>query len=244
MRKVKLHIIVSLLFCVCSSLSAQLPYTDIPSVQALYHNHLEIYEELNGRYGKEWINQQIHDLVADEGKDYLDINTQLDRYTRLFDIIDILVRGLQTAMSATDTYNTITARVNDYRQLFEEYHEKILMQGRIIPEDTIIIVIGKATVDSFIRDCEQIYDSFRSLLMYCNPVTKLSCTTSDLMAIVSSVKYSLDKLSEDLNDSYSAMWRYMSIRMSYWKRDILMPRDKNEIAVGALQRWKSLCVHK
>ena len=62
---------------------------DIPSVEAYIYDHKEQRSLLLVRSTLEASNKLLHDYSSEANIGYKDINAQLDRYTRAFDVIDI-----------------------------------------------------------------------------------------------------------------------------------------------------------
>ena len=65
---------------------------DIPSVEAYIYDHKEQRSLLLVRSTLEASNKLLHDYSSDANIGYKDINAQLDRYTRAFDVIDVVER--------------------------------------------------------------------------------------------------------------------------------------------------------
>ena len=79
---------------------------DVASVEAYIHDHKEQRSLLLVRSTLEASNKLLHDYSSEANIGYKDINTLLDRYTRAFDIIDILYQTLRTSLNIYNTYET------------------------------------------------------------------------------------------------------------------------------------------
>ena len=65
-----------------------------------------------------------------------------------------------------------------------------------------------------------------------------ACSTSELMLILESINTHLDNIEIHLNRAYFETWRYLQLRMGYWKKELYNTQTKAEITRGALQRWR------
>ena len=83
----------------------------------------------------------------------------LDRYTRAFDIIDVMYQSLRTALNVKNTYTAVSDRIGDYKSLLEDFNEKILKRGRIEPSDALILTINEKAIRDIAHDGEQLYKS-------------------------------------------------------------------------------------
>lgn len=115
---------------------------DFPSVEAYIADHKTQRSLLLARATLEQSNNLLHEYSADAAEDYKVLNFDLDKYTRAFDVIDVLYQSLRTALNARDTYTTVTNRISDYRRMLNDYNEKIVKRAKIEVTDTIIIAIN------------------------------------------------------------------------------------------------------
>ena len=65
-----------------------------------------------------------------------------------------------------------------------------------------------------------------------------ACSTSDLILVLSSINQSLDNIKKHQNKAYFDTWKYIQVRIGYWKRQVYRAKTKQEIIEGALGRWK------
>ena len=72
---------------------------DVASVEAYINDHKQQRSLLLVRSTLEHSNQLLHDYSSEANIEYRDINKMLDRYTRAFDIIDILYQSLRTSLN-------------------------------------------------------------------------------------------------------------------------------------------------
>ena len=57
-----------------------------------------------------------HEYSRDEVGNYKELNIDLDRYTRAFDVIDVMYQSLRTVLNVKDTYNMVSDRISDYKR--------------------------------------------------------------------------------------------------------------------------------
>ena len=74
------------------------------------------------------------------------------------------------------------------------------------------------------------------LLMLMSIVSASS--TSDLLMVLDNINNSLDLIEKHLNQAYFQTWRYVQLRMGYWKEKVYRTRTKEEILEDAFSRWK------
>lgn len=233
MKRLIYIIIATLLFpCVAN---AQWNF-DFPTVEAYINDHKTQRSLLLARATLEQSNNLLHEYSADAAKDYKELNFDLDKYTRAFDVIDVLYHSLRTSMNAYGTYNTVKNRIVDYKHLLTDYHDKILKRGRFEITDTLIIRVNQHAIEKIVREGEHLYRSLSDLILYATGVA--SCSTSDLLMVLESINQSLDFIELHLNTAYFDTWRYIQVRIGYWKSEVYRIRSKREIVDGAFGRWR------
>ena len=199
---------------------------DIPSVEAYIYDHKEQRSLLLVRSTLEASNKLLHDYSSDANIGYKDINAQLDRYTRAFDVIDILYQTLRTSLNVYNTYETVSDRIGDYKDMLEDFNKKCLERGNIVAR-----ALAKIADEG-----DNLYKSVSDLVLYATGVA--ACSTSDLILVLSSINQSLDNIKKHLNKAYFDTWKYIQVRIGYWKRQVYRAKTKQEIIEGAFGRWK------
>ena len=146
-------------------------------------------------------------------------------------------RSLRTVLNAKNTYNTVSDRIADYKSMLEAFHEKVLKRGRIEPSDALLITINEKAIRDIAHDGEQLYKSVSDLALYATGAA--ACSTSDLLRVLEAVNRSLDDIERHLNRAYMETWRYIQVRIGYWKSKIYREHTKQEIIEGAFGRWRN-----
>lgn len=209
---------------------------DVVSVEAYINDHKKQRSLLLARSTLEYSNKLLHQYNRKEVDGYKEVNIDLDRYTRAFDMIDVMYQSLRTVLNVKNTYTTVSDRIGDYKKLLEDFNEKILRRGRIEPSDALILTINEKAIRDIAQEGEQLYKSVSDLVLYATGAA--ACSTSDLLMVLEAVNESLDIIERHLNRAYIETWRYIQVRIGYWKEKIYRARTKQEIIEGAFGRWR------
>lgn len=238
MNKTERHIrymaIVIMVVAFPLKVSAQWNF-DIVSVEAYINDHKQQRSLLLARSTLELSNQLLHEYSSEAAVDFKELNVDLDKYTKAFDVIDILYQSLRTSLNVYSTYNSVSDRVGDYKDLLDDYYTKVVERNRMELMDTLIIGISLRCVQRIAEDGKQLYRSMSDLVLYATGAA--ACSTSDLLLVLEAVNTSLDDIERHLNRAYIETWRYIQVRIGYWKAKIYRPKVK-EIIDGAFGRWR------
>ena len=209
---------------------------DVASVEAYIADHKNQRSLLLARATLEQSNNLLHEYSAKAAEDYKVLNFDLDKYTRAFDVIDVLYQSLRTSMNVYSTYQTVSDRIGDYKKLLEDYNAKVLKRDKLALQDTVIIRISLRCIDRISAEGKGLYRSVSDLVLYATGVA--ACSTSDLMLVLESINTSLDNIKKLLNAAYFDTWRYIQVRIGYWKESIYTPQNRSQILDGAFKRWR------
>lgn len=209
---------------------------DVGTVEAYIADHKNQRSLLLARATLEQSNKILHGYSADAAKDYKGLNFDLDKYTRAFDIIDLLYQSLRTSMNVYSTYNTISDRITDYKKMLSEYNEKVLKRNRMELADTVIIKISYRCIDRIGKEGQNLYRSVSDLLLYATGAA--ACSTADLMLVLESINTGLDNIRFLLNSAYFDTWRYIQVRIGYWKESVYLPKSRSLLLEGAFKRCR------
>ena len=83
---------------------------------------------------------------------------------------------------------------------------------------------------------KSLYRSVTDLVLYATGAA--ACSTSDLLLILECIHIGLDNIEAHLNKAYFETWRYIQLRIGYWKESVYRQRVKAEIIEGAFGRWR------
>ena len=90
---------------------------DFTSVEAYINDHKKQRSLLLARSTLEAGNTLLHEYSANATHDYKELHVDLDKYTRAFDVIDVIYQSVRTGMNVYSTYNTVTDRIADYKKM-------------------------------------------------------------------------------------------------------------------------------
>jgi hypothetical protein len=235
MRNIK---VIMLLLLSISSFKANAQWSfDVSSVEAYIADHKSQRSLLLARATLEESNNILHGYSADAAKEYKELNFDLDKYTRAFDVIDVLYQSLRTALNVHSTYNTVSDRISDYKKMLSSYNEKVLKRNKMELSDTIIITISKRGIERIANEGSNLYKSVNDLILYATGAA--ACSTADLMLVLNSINSSLDNIKKHINTAYFDTWRYIQVRTGYWKESIYVPQSRSLIVNDAFKRWRN-----
>ena len=209
---------------------------DFVSVEAYINDHKKQRSLLLARSTLELSNQLLHEYSSDATVEYKTLNVDLDKYTRAFDVIDVLYQSMRTSLNVYSTYNTVSDRITDYKNLLEDYREKVLERNKISVSDTIIISVNLRCIQKIADEGQHLYRSVSDLVLYATGAA--ACSTSDLLLVLESINTSLDNIERHLNRSYFETWRYIQLRMGYWKEAVYRTKTKRQLIDDAFGRWR------
>lgn len=228
-------IIVCLLVLFPFTAKAQYGF-DVASIEAYIKDHKQQRSLLLVRSTLEASNKLLHEYSSDANIGFRDINKELDRYTRAFDVIDILYQSLRTSLNIYNTYENISDRMGDYKNMLEDFRRKCLDRGNIVSTDTLIITVNVGALAKIAEEGDNLYRSVSDLILYATGAA--ACSTADLYLILMNINNSLDNIRTHLNRAYFETWRYIQVRIGYWKRQVYRAKTKEEIINDAFGRWK------
>lgn len=231
-----IHILVMLMMLAMPAVVRAQWSFDVASVEAYIADHKNQRSLLLARATLEQSNNLLHEYSAKAAEDYKVLNFDLDKYTRAFDVIDVLYQSLRASMNVYSTYQTVSDRIGDYKKLLDDYNSKVLKRNRVALQDTVIIRISLRCIERISAEGKGLYRSVSDLVLYATGAA--ACSTSDLMLVLESINTSLDNIKKLLNAAYFDTWRYIQVRTGYWKESIYTPRPRSLIIEDAFGRWR------
>ena len=209
---------------------------DVVSVEAYINDHKKQRSLLLARSTLEYSNQLLHEYSSKEVGKYKELNVDLDKYTRAFDVIDVMYQSLRTVLNVRSTYQTVSDRIGDYKDLMEDFNERVIKRKHIELADTMLVSINRKAIENIAYEGQQLYHSVNDLVLYATGA--VACSTSDLLMVLDNINNSLDLIEKHLNSAYFQTWRYVQLRMGYWKEKVYRTRTREEILEDAFSRWK------
>lgn len=162
---------------------------DAVSVEAYINDHKKQRSLLLARSTLEYSNQLLHEYSSEEVGKYKELNVDLDKYTRAFDIIDVMYQSLRTVLNVKSTYQTVSDRISDYKNLLEDFNDKVIKRKHIELADTMLISINKKAIDNIYNEGSQLYHSVNDLVLYATGAA--ACSTSDLLMVLDNINNSV-----------------------------------------------------
>ena len=233
MRRTLAILILSLLSPLCAF--AQWSF-DVPSIEAYIADHKDQRSLLLARATLEQANTLLHGYSRDANVTYKEINVELDKYTRAFDVIDVMYQTLRTSLNTYDTYETFRKRIEDYRVMLTAFWDKCISQGDIVSTDMLIITVNRSLLERLSDEGQHISSSFSDLVLYATGAA--ACSASDMLLVIESINRCLDNIRKHLNKAYFDTWRYIQVRIGYWKAEVYQAKSLPEIIEGAYGRWR------
>lgn len=209
---------------------------DVVSVEAYINDHKKQRSLLLARSTLEYSNKLLHEYSSKETTNYKDINVDLDKYTRAFDVIDVLYQSLRTGMNTYSTYENVKERISDYTKLLNDFNEQVVKRKHIEAIDTAIVTINLRAISNIAKEGDYLYKSVSDLVLYATGAA--ACSTADLMVVLESINTSLDNIERTLNSAYFETWRFVQLRIGYWKEQVYRTKTKQQMIDDAFGRWR------
>ncbi len=211
---------------------------DAGSVEALIDDHKRVRSVLMARSGVEQANRLLHDYAKDAAIEHDTLNVKLDKYTKCFDIIDIIYNGGMAVMNFYTTTNDVTQRVGEMESLIEQFISECAAKGNIVSSDTIIIGACRRCVEHVRDDGKSLANSLVELAQYASGLRHM--TTAQLMTVISQINESLESIKESVNHAYFIIYRYVTIRTHYFKKKLYNAKTVREMCNDAFSRWRTV----
>ena len=229
-------IIIIMFICLMPGVAKAQWTFDVLSVEAYINDHKKQRSLLLARSTLEHSNKLLHEYTSDEVGGYKNLNVDLDKYTRAFDFIDVMYQSLRTALNARSTYSEVSQRIVDYKNLLTDFNEKVVKRKHIELADTLIISINARMIENVAEEGEHLFRSLSDLVLYATGAA--ACSTADLMLVLDAINNSMDNIEKLLNRGYYETWRYIQLRIGYWKEKVYRKKSKQQIINDAFGRWK------
>ena len=229
-----------MLITICSPriAHAQLWGFDVMSVEALIRDHRTIDSVLATRSGIEYANQLLHQYSKEAAVDYDSLNVKLDKYTKCFDIIDIIYNSGMTVMNVYTTTTDVTQRVGELEQLIEQFVTQCTARGNIVSSDTLVVGACRRCVQQVIADGGELTKSLTELAQYATGLRHM--TTAELLVVIREINDALDSIRECVDHAYYVIWKYVTIRTHYFKKTLYNSKSLREMCHDAFSRWRNV----
>lgn len=230
--------VMLLLMFVPSVARAQVWAFDFLSVEALIDDHKNVRSLLLARSGVEQANEILHNYAKAAAVDYDSLNVKLDKYTKCFDIIDIIYNSGKTVMNVYSTTTDVTQRVSELEKLIEQFVNQCSARGNIVSSDTLIIGACKRCVQQVIADGKSLNSSLVELTQYASGLRQM--TTEQLLTVIGSINEALDSIRKCIDHTYFFIYKYVTLRTHYYKRALYKSKTLGEMCNDAFSRWRTV----
>mgnify|MGYP000490196250 FL=1 len=193
-------IIIIMFICLMPGVAKAQWTFDVLSVEAYINDHKKQRSLLLARSTLEHSNKLLHEYTSDEVGGYKNLNVDLDKYTRAFDVIDVMYQSLRTALNARSTYSEVSQRIVDYKNLLTDFNEKVVKRKHIELADTLIISINARMIENVAKEGEHLFRSLSDLVLYATGAA--ACSTADLMLVLDAINNSMDNIEKLLNTGF------------------------------------------
>lgn len=210
---------------------------DVASVEAFIDDHKSERSILTTRSILEQGNKILHSTSDNTNGRYRDMGVELDKYTKAFDAIDIIVNSLSTGFQIYRTVDNISDKVGKYKELLDDFNERIIKRGRLELVDSILLTINRDAIMEVYNECENIYGSVTAIAAYSSG--RLLAKTSDINVQILLIDQSLRRIDAIINRSYFQTYTYIKSRIYMWNRAIWTEKSKLTIANDAFSRWRA-----
>ena len=228
-------LIVCLLHLTSVKTAAQVVPRDPATIEAYINDHKKQRSLLLARSTLEESNKLLHEASKVTHKEYKEINVELDKYTRAFDVIDLVYSTVSTGFNVYRTYDNVSEKIGKYKTMLSDYNDKIVSRGRIESADTLLLAVNVRAVKNLAKECENLYSSVAVLAAYASG--KVCCTTATMMLMVENINKSLDRIKDIVNTAYYQTWKFIQARTSYWKAELYRSKTIKQLADEAIGRW-------
>lgn len=212
---------------------------DYLSVEALISNHKSVRSQLMARSALEQANELLHQYSKEAAVQHDSVNIQLDRYTKCFDVIDAIYRGGVTVSNVYYTYNDVSDKIVQLEQLISGFSRELTARGNILSSDMLIINACSSAVTQVSEDGQQLINSLLELAQYAaGKEAGREMTTKQLLATIATVNDCLDNIRNTINHTYFVVYRYVTLRRTYFKRSLYRAKTVREMAHSAFSRWR------
>ena len=171
-------IIVIMFICLMPGIAKAQWTFDVLSVEAYINDHKKQRSLLLARSTLEHSNKLLHEYTSDEVGGYKTLNVDLDKYTRAFDVIDVMYQSLRTVLNARSTYSEVSQRIVDYKNLLTDFNEKVVKRKHIELADTLIISINARMLKNVAEEGEHLFRSLSDLVLYATGAAACSASES------------------------------------------------------------------
>ena len=155
----KVILMLLLYFVSSNTIKAQL-VPDVATIEAYIRDHKKQRAILYARSVLEESNKLLHKTSAATNRNYKDINVELDKYERAFDVLDLVLSSVQTGFGVYKTCDVVKDKLGKYEKLIKEYKDKVLLRGKIESADTLLLTVNARAIKNIQTEVKNIWQDF------------------------------------------------------------------------------------
>lgn len=209
---------------------------DFMSVEALIDDHKRVRSVLLARSGLEQANELLHKYSKAASVDYDSLNVKLDKYTKCFDVIDVIYKSGVTVVNVRNTYSDVSDKISQLSSLVENFMTQCTLKGNIVSSDTVIVGACRRCVEQVGEDGSKLVNSLLELAQYASGLRHI--TTEGLLTVIGDINEGLDNIRNCIDHTYFVIWKYVTIRTHYFKKSLYQAKTMGEMCGSAIERWK------
>ncbi len=230
------HLALLMLLLVPAAGRAQWNF-DVSSVEALIDDHKRVRSVLLARSGLEQANELLHKYSKEAAVDYDSLNVKLDKYTKCFDVIDVIYNSGVTVVNVRNTYSDVSDKISQLSSLIEDFMTQCTLKGNIVSSDTVIVGACRRCVEQVGEDGSQLVNSLIELAQYASGLRHI--TTEGLLTVIGDINEGLDNIRNCIDHAYFVIWKYVTIRLHYFKSAVMYhAKSLGQMCGSAIERWK------
>ena len=214
---------------------AQLAWDDL-GVEAFISDHKNTRSLIETRGIIEQGNKVLHSASDESNADYRDVNEQLDKYTKAFDVIDIVFNSVSTGFNIYKTVDNVSDKVGKYKSLISDFQNKIVKRGKMELPDTIILTINQHAIEDIYAQSKELYTSVGYLASYSTGT--LLATTATINHQILTIDQCLTNIRDIINRAYFETYTYIRSRTTFWNRKTFTEKTKLRICNEAWTKWR------
>lgn len=209
---------------------------DVITTEAIIDDHKRQRKYYRLRSMIEEMNRELHEQVADTVNGYKEVNISLEKYTKCFDLITLIMQGCYTCMNIAGTATYVAGTVNDINKLLQDFYHECTARGDITTTDIFIYTYGQQLVSDLSGDISSLVSSLGDLVLYVSG--KVQCTTANLLFIIDNINKTLDKIREHIKLAHIKLMGYIGARISpFFNAKLFGSKTLFDIATDAFGRW-------
>jgi len=167
---------------------------------------------------------------------FKNMNEEIDKYTKAFDVIDLIFNTVSTGFNIYHTIDNVSNKISKYNAMLDAYNEKILSRGNIEPADTMLISINRTAINEIYSECQTIYGSITAIAVYSSGQLLASANAINLQ--IKRIDECLTRIQNIVNRAYFETYTFIQSRIRMWSRRIFTEKSRMTICNERFAVWR------